>query len=142
MSQTAKPALFNPERVHEGGELFLARSDIDDLHQSFVELINRLDSVPSDEFADEFARLLEHTREHFAREEALMVKSGFPAIAEHCAEHGRVIGEMNQLEKRVRVGRPMMARAYVREQLPGWFELHTRTMDSALVGHMRQRDLG
>ena len=141
MSQTTKPALFNPERVHAGGELFLSRSDIDDLHQSFIELINRLDTVPADEFAELFMQLIEHTREHFTREEALMVKSGFPAIAEHCAEHGRVIGDLNQLERRVRLGRPMMARAYVREQLPGWFELHTRTMDSALVGHMRQRGM-
>ncbi|MEW5837798.1 MAG: hemerythrin family protein [Pseudomonadota bacterium] len=130
--------IFDPERVRAGGELHLAQDGIDILHEGFVDLLNRLDAAPAHEFAELFFGLLQHTREHFAREEALMVQCDFPAISEHCAEHGRVLGELRQMELRVRAGRPMMARAYVREQLPGWFELHTRTMDSALAGHMRK----
>ncbi|MFZ5579877.1 MAG: bacteriohemerythrin [Pseudomonadota bacterium] len=131
--------LIDPERVREGGELFLAHADIDGLHGQFVALVNRLEGASAQTFAEDFARLIEHVREHFAEEERLMVAHGFPAISEHCDEHGRVLGELRQMETRVRAGRPMMARSYVRENLPGWFELHTRTMDSALAAHLAGR---
>jgi len=30
-----------------------------------------------------------------------------------------------------------MGRAYVTQQLPGWFDLHAVTMDSALAAHLK-----
>jgi hemerythrin len=73
--------------------------------------------------------------------EELMERSGFPAIGEHQGEHARVLGEMARLLERVAKGRTQMARVYVVEQVPGWFTLHARTMDSALAGHLRRGSL-
>ncbi len=131
--------LLDPRRVQEDGELFLAHADIDRLHGEFVALLNRLAGASGQSFAADFARLVAHAREHFAAEERLMAASDFPAMAEHCAEHGRVLAELRELDARLRAGRPMMARSYVRENLPGWFELHTRTMDNALAAHLAKR---
>jgi hemerythrin len=65
--------------------------------------------------------------------EAMMAESGFPAAAEHQADHARVLGDLQRLHDRVARDRSTLARAYVREQLPGWFELHAKTMDAALA---------
>ena len=41
---------------------------------------------------------------------------------------------------RVKAGKTSMARAYVREQLPGWFKTHLITMYSALAAHLAKQD--
>ena len=67
-----------------------------------------------------------------------MQQSGFPATAEHKGEHHRVLGELSQFTRQLEKGRSMMARAYVKERLPGWFTLHITTMDSALAAHLKR----
>jgi hemerythrin len=67
--------------------------------------------------------------------------SGFPAISEHASDHQRVLGELARFEKRVVAGSTAMARAYIREQLPHWFDLHIKTMDSALAAHLKNSQL-
>ena len=65
-----------------------------------------------------------------------MVESGFPATAEHQGELTRVLGEMTRFARRLHPRAMGLARAYVREQLPGWFKLHLITMDSGLASHL------
>jgi hemerythrin len=90
-----------------------------------------------DGFAAGFPELIEHTREHFSAEDRLMVQCRFPALAEHRGEHARVLGELGRFAEQVQVGRTRMARAYIVEQLPRWFDLHAATMDSALAACRR-----
>ena len=78
------------------------------------------------------------TQEHFTEEERLMDECGFSAKQEHVGEHTKVLGELNQLSKRVQTGNLFMAKAYVRERLPEWFALHSSTMDSALVSALNK----
>lgn len=74
--------------------------------------------------------LLDHTREHFAREESAMEDSGFPAYAVHKAEHDRVLEEL-KAEARAFQARGDAARltAYVCETVPAWFVQHIQSMD-------------
>lgn len=120
--------LPNFERDH-----LLGLDDMDETHRGFVALLNRLDGASDRDFVPLFAQLLAHTRAHFAAEGDWMEACGFPAIREHTDEHERVLGEMDRFNVRVTAGRLLMARAYVREQLPAWFALHAQTMDSALA---------
>jgi len=109
---------------------------MDETHRDFVALLNRLDDVPRDAFIPLFAELLAHTEVHFAAEAAWMSECGFPAIREHQGEHERVLGELHRFNARVAAGQVAMGRAYVREQLPAWFDLHARTLDSALAANL------
>lgn len=114
----------------------LGRADMDDTHREFIELAAAAAGADDADFAPLFARLIEHTRKHFAAEDAHMLATHFPALIEHVGEHRRVLAELAAFQQRLRMGRPALARAYVRESLPGWFQMHLLTMDSALAAHL------
>ncbi|MFD2407133.1 bacteriohemerythrin [Azorhizophilus paspali] len=91
------------------------------------------------EFVGAFKALFEHTSRHFADEEAKMQASGYPAFGEHRANHQRILGDMDRFCQRAVAGRAQMARAWLNDSLPAWFDLHAKTMDSALVVYLRQQ---
>ncbi len=111
-------------------------AEMDLAHREFVELVNALANCPDREFAERFKSLMNHTRAHFAAEEELMMKSGFPALGEHAGEHKRVIDELSQFGRGLNRGRVFLARSYVQSGLPEWFSLHLATMDAALAAHL------
>ena len=115
---------------------------IDRDHAEFLDLLGTLDAVSDAEFPAQFARLYEHTEQHFERENQLMRESAFPAETEHRGEHQRIIGEFSQFKTRVDQGLIPFGRGFVRENLPGWFKLHVSTMDGALAAHIKTRNGG
>ncbi|WP_295885005.1 hemerythrin domain-containing protein [uncultured Thiohalocapsa sp.] len=115
----------------------LGLEEMDRTHLELIDLVNRLAAVDDAGFPALFDALLAHTEAHFAQEEQWMTASAFPALHEHRGEHRRVLADLRNLGQRAASGRPALARAYVREQLPHWFALHAATMDSALAGHLK-----
>lgn len=111
---------------------------MDSTHQVFVELVDQLCSADDTHFPKLFAELLDHTRTHFFAEDAKMKETRFNAIGEHISEHQRVLIELRSFNRSVQGGKMMMARAYVRENLKEWFDLHLATMDSALAAHLKK----
>jgi hemerythrin-like metal-binding protein len=116
----------------------LGLETMDETHRAFVNLVNRLGEAGKEEFIALFAELVSHTKVHFDQENRWMKESGFPAIREHIDEHQRVLGELDRFALRVASGSVKMGRAYLTQQLPQWFDLHAKTMDSALAAHLRQ----
>ena len=116
----------------------LGIADIDRVHDEFLFLHQLLVSADSVEFAGLFTQMLKHSRRHFAGEEDMMRRSAYPALAEHRADHQRVLGEMGRFAGRVNAGQTRFARAWVREQLPDWFRTHLHNMDSSLAGHLKK----
>lgn len=102
---------------------------IDDDHQAFVAGLNAAVGASDAEFPARFAALAEHTREHFAHEEAIMAKTGFFAMEMHKAEHRRVLAEAQQVAGQLAAGDVASARAWVANVLPEWFLNHRNTMD-------------
>ena len=129
------PQLINPENP----TYKLHIPAMDKTHLQFIELVNRLGEADKTEFIELFDHLLIHTEAHFADETDLMKQFRFPAIREHMDEHLRILGELHRMGEQVRQGSLMFARAYVKEQLPTWFDLHAQTMDSALAAHLSQK---
>ena len=116
----------------------LGVSSMDETHREFVDLVNRLGEADKQQFISLFDELLRHTQAHFDAENLLMDESGFPAAREHKDEHQRVLGDIHRFATRVAVGAVPLARAYLNQQLPDWFNLHAITMDSALAAHLKQ----
>jgi hemerythrin-like metal-binding protein len=114
---------------------------MDETHIEFVDLVNQLDIADKETFQSLFKVLAEHTKTHFENEQQLMEASDFSATSEHVSDHQRVLGELARFGKRVAAGSTTMARAYIREQLPHWFELHIKTMDSALAAHLKNSQM-
>lgn len=119
-------------------QLLVGVDDIDIAHREFLALCAQLARAKGVAFAQGFEQLSAHTRDHFAREEALMQSSAFPASAEHTADHQRVLGELERFGLRIASGSTTLARAWIRDHLPNWFELHVRSMDSALAAHLKR----
>ena len=124
--------LINPNNPN----YHLGISTMDETHDEFIELVNRMQSTTDAEFTDLFRQLVQHTKAHFAAENALMEQSGFPPIQIHMSEHERVLGDLHRMGLRVDNGAMDFPRAYVEQQIPDWFDLHARTMDSALAAHL------
>lgn len=114
----------------------LQHTAIDQTHQEFVALLEATRAAQGAEFARRFAELLAHTRQHFAAEEQMMQDSACPTFGEHRADHQRILGDMDRFNARVAAGRAAMARAWLDESLPDWFNTHLRTMDAALASHL------
>jgi hemerythrin-like metal-binding protein len=110
---------------------------IDNDHDEFITLVNKLDTAGNADFPALFQQLYEHTEQHFERENQLMQQFAFPAESEHKGEHQRVLGEFKQFKTRIDKGMITFGRSFVRERLPQWFGLHVTTMDSALAAHIK-----
>lgn len=119
-------------------QITLGVDRMDRVHAEFLVLVSALQTCHEAEFAPRWAELVAHTEAHFAGESELMSASGFPARQEHEDEHQRVLGELRRFQSRIERGVTVIARAYVRETAPQWFDVHLRTMDSALAAHLRQ----
>lgn len=115
----------------------LGVADMDATHREFVDLADALQAASDAEFPAIFARLHEHTRQHFEHEGKLMKACRFPAIGEHHSEHLRVLGELAHFARGVAAGRCGMARNYAKG-LPDWFATHLATMDAALAARLKQ----
>lgn len=110
---------------------------MDATHREFLDLYRQLVDCGPERFGALFTALANHTRAHFAAEDALMLAYGFPATREHSGEHQRVLGELARFSEQIAVGRMLMARAWINEQILDWFEVHLHTMDSALAAHLK-----
>ena len=115
----------------------LGVAEMDATHQEFVELADALLLASDDELPALFAKLHEHTREHFENEGRLMKACRFPAIGEHHNEHLRVLGELAHFSRSLARGRLDIVRQYAKG-LPGWFATHLATMDAALAGCLKR----
>jgi hemerythrin-like metal-binding protein len=127
-------------QVEKKPMILVGYEDIDQDHREFEELVEKLSAADNVSFATVFDELLEHTRQHFERENELMVSSQYPAVGEHRGEHNRVLGEFEQFRKRVQRGLIPFGRAFVQDRLQPWFQLHITTMDAALAAHLRDKN--
>jgi hemerythrin-like metal-binding protein len=112
---------------------------VDATHQALAELIEGLIEADSAAFPTRFQALLALMRLHVAEEGGLMRASRYPGIAEHEGEHHRVLGDLVQLNLSLKRGRIALVRAYVKDGLAPWFDLHLATMDAALTAHLERR---
>jgi hemerythrin-like metal-binding protein len=120
-----------------GERYALGVAEMDATHREFVELADALMLACDDEFPALFARLAEHTRQHFEHEGRLMKSCRFPATGEHNSEHLRVLGELAHFGRAIATGRLGLARKYAMS-LPDWFATHLATMDRALAGCLKR----
>jgi len=117
----------------------LEPSGVDATHQALSELIEGLIESDGAAFPSRFQALLALMRLHVAEEGGLMRASRYPGIAEHEGEHHRVLGELVQLNLSIKRGHIALARAYVKDGLAPWFDLHMATMDAALMAHLERQ---
>ena len=88
---------------------------MDDQHGILMDTENELRQAlvrgsGREQLSEVLDRLIEFTRMHFWSEEQLMEQSGFPGLAEHRAEHHRMLARMLQAAHRVQYGEAVRMR--------------------------------
>lgn len=116
----------------------LGDDQMDNTHLEFLKLCLETSRATGADFAEKFQTLFSHTGQHFADEEARMQATNYPAYGEHRADHQRILGDMNRFCQRLQGPRAVMAKAWLNDNLPCWFDVHAKTMDSSLAAHLKK----
>ncbi len=87
--------------LHWKENMSLGNPAIDGDHKRLIDLFNRLHfmALAGDDdqaVADVLDELLSYVRVHFAREEAMMRRCGYPAFAEHRRRHREFAGRLRE----------------------------------------------
>lgn len=110
---------------HDGLNVGMAFMDHD--HAEAAAQINALAAAQGPERRALLPHFIDHCREHFAREEAMMEKTGFFAFACHQGEHQRVLAELATVQSKLEAGDAQDG--YFTQGLPAWLMNHRNTMD-------------
>lgn len=121
-------------------DLRLNISVMDDTHAEFLELLSTIKSCEKEQFMPLFAKMIEHTKEHFAYEEAMMNEYKFNDKKVHFDEHENLLGEMNYFyEKSKKV--PSFGKSYINDYAFEKFKRHILNVDSQLAMFLKEHKL-
>jgi len=125
--------------IHWSDKLLLGIPSIDAEHrvlvkyaEDFREAINK--KAGHDAVAHLFDRLLEYTTSHFAREEALMQKRGYPKMEAHVSEHRRITREVMELNRDKRYVFPASVDGFLED----WIINHINHTDRQYVEYLKK----
>lgn len=96
-----------------------------------IQAIDAENSDARDTITELLASFYSHNKAHFAREEAEMERTGFPAYGCHKGEHERVLEELESVLQQWQQGMPPQAlEHYLTATVAPWFINHINTMDT------------
>lgn len=116
---------------------------MDEDHEDFVEQLNSIEVLLKGEASVEdvdaaLSKLLQHTREHFSREEEQMAAINFPPYVPHKREHERVLEGLEAMIARWQETRDEARLLDQIANLWKWFEIHLDTMDRVTAHFISQ----
>ena len=109
---------------------------MDDTHEEFIALLADVVQAPDDKLLSQWAMLIDHTQEHFDREDQWMLDTGFAADNCHATQHNVILQVMREGGKRGLLGELDLVRQMAHE-LGLWFANHVQSMDAGLALHLR-----
>lgn len=116
--------------------LELSMPVMDDTHEACVALLADVVQAPDETLLSRWAVLIDHTQEHFDREDAWMAQTGFVAGNCHATQHDVILQVMREGGKRGLMGELDLVRQMAYE-LGLWLANHIQSMDAALALHLR-----
>ncbi|MBQ0917960.1 MAG: hemerythrin domain-containing protein [Hydrogenophaga sp.] len=121
--------------------LLLDFEPMDGVHREFVDLLALAQSAPDATLPQAWAAVVDHTVEHFGREDDWMRKTRFSAAENHIIQHRVVLNVLREGLAMARAGQMDAVREMAGE-LAVWFAKHTQSLDAALALHMRREPAG
>jgi hemerythrin len=109
---------------------------MDETHQEFVDMINKILATPEDEQLPIYKEFLNHTVEHFAQEERWMLATGFSADNCHAEHHATILETMRVVEAHY-LDSDTTIISRMAEALAEWFPGHANSMDAGLAAHLK-----
>lgn len=119
--------------------LLLDYPPMDYVHHAFVDLLAMAQAAPDEALPKAWSAVIDHTIQHFGREDEWMKRTRFAAADAHIMQHKVVLNVMREGLALARAGQIQAVREMAGE-LAAWFTKHTQTLDAALALHMRAAD--
>jgi hemerythrin-like metal-binding protein len=116
--------------------LLLDYPPMDQVHHAFVDLLALAQAAPDEALPQAWSAVIDHTIQHFGREDDWMKRTRFAAADAHIMQHKVVLNVMREGLALARAGQIQAVREMAGE-LAAWFTKHTQTLDAALALHMR-----
>lgn len=110
--------------------------EMDQTHREFVDLLAQVELAPDDTLLTHWRALVDHTDDHFSREDQWMQSTRFSSSNCHSMQHNVVLQVMREGSKRGEAGDLALVRQMAHE-LGIWFPQHAQSMDAALALHLR-----
>ena len=109
---------------------------MDETHEEFIGLLAAVVESPDETLLSRWAVLIDHTQDHFDREDQWMEATGFAAGNCHATQHSIILQVMREGGKRGLTGELDLVRQMAHE-LGLWFANHVQSMDNGLALHLR-----
>ena len=109
---------------------------MDETHQEFVDLLAAVVNAPDNDLLPAWLTLIEHTCDHFGREDQWMQGTRFSSSNCHSTQHDVILQVMREGYERAQTGELGVVRQMAHE-LGIWFPQHAQSMDAALALHLR-----
>lgn len=109
---------------------------MDRIHREFVTLIDRVETAADAQLPAAWSAVIDHTAQHFERENDWMRKTRFAGASDHMLQHRVVLNLLRDGLAMVRQGDLAAVREMAHE-LALWFIKHSQTLDAALAVHLR-----
>lgn len=112
----------------------------DEDHKQLIDTLNRLhDAMLNGRGAEKAASIVdelgEYAQHHFATEERLMKKTGYPEIDSHHAEHQAFLEKLKQFREHIAAGKRCDS-IELAEFLSGWVTQHIAKADREYSAHL------
>lgn len=137
MNSTQAPIISTPSGLAWNASLQTQDQKMDQTHHEFIDMINDLLTLPSDQRLDAYRQLIDHTQMHFAQEERWMLALGFAQDNCHATHHAQIIETLLLVEKEYVNGQHHFLDQLI-EALVEWFPSHAATMDAGLAQYMKK----
>ena len=116
--------------------LVLAMPAMDRTHEEFVELLAAVEAASDEDLSKTWQALIDHTDDHFAREDGWMQATGFTPENCHSTQHKIVLKVMREGADKCAQGDLAIVRQMAYE-LSVWFPHHASSMDAGLALHLK-----
>jgi hemerythrin-like metal-binding protein len=119
-------------------DLALDLDFMDNTHREFVDLLAATELSDDETLVERFSALIDHTEDHFGREDQWMQDTQFSSGNCHTSEHDVILKVMREGMRRGKDDGNLAMVRQLAHELGIWFAQHAQTMDAALAQHLQQ----
>jgi hemerythrin-like metal-binding protein len=136
------PLVSNDEALIWSDSLRVGVDAIDSDHQQILSLVNTLSQnlISDEELTTAIEEMMDYTRYHFAREEAIMEVCGYPDLVAHRERHHNLVAQVNELAEAWHSSRTTDTMHKLRKFLRDWWLGHIVEVDTTITLYTEGKD--